>query len=180
MGTQRRTNSQPPQPDVDLTGEAPGGLCLSDERLLVAGQALQCGIWDWNLATSELDWTAELDAIYGLKPGTFGRTYSDFSKRVHPQDLGHMERCREDALAAGRPFDVAFRIIRPDGDIRWVRSAGDLHHLRHHRPKAPAAGLVDQRGAFADGTQAHRPGDLAPGCQIALDLGGQPGPWLHA
>ncbi|MCB8745744.1 PAS domain S-box protein [Rhodoferax sp. U2-2l] len=125
MGTQRRTNSQPPQPDVDLTGEAPGGLCLSDGRLLVVGKALQFGIWDWNLATGELDWTAELDAIYGLKPGTFGRTYSDFSKRVHPQDLGQVERVRDDALAAGRPFHVEFRIIRPDGDIRWVRSAGD-------------------------------------------------------
>lgn len=103
--------------------EAPASLAA--ERLQVAEKVLQFGTWDWDLFTGQLTWSPELEAIYGLERGAFGRAYTDFACRVHPQDLRYVERTRDEAMAAGRSFDVEFRIIRPDGEMRWVRSKGD-------------------------------------------------------
>jgi two-component system sensor histidine kinase UhpB len=124
--SRKRLASTTPQAGGDAREQLAAAASIpSPELQKVAEQALRFGSWDWDLVTQQLICTPQLEAIYGLEPGAFGRAYRDFSRRVHPQDLADVERCRDEAVAAGRPFDVQFRIIRPDGELRWVRSQGD-------------------------------------------------------
>jgi hypothetical protein len=120
------TASPRPTPSKDVRKRPPETTPdKTAERLRIAEEVLQFGTWDWDLVSGDLAWTPELEAIYGLQPGAFGRSYADFAKRVHPEDLGHLERCRDETVAACRSFDLEFRIIRPDGEVRWVRSKGN-------------------------------------------------------
>jgi PAS domain S-box-containing protein len=98
-------------------------LRLSEERLRLAQLSGDVGVFDWDLTTGALSWTPELEALWGLEPGTVS-SYEDFRRRVHPEDLDEMEARRDAALRAHQQFDVEFRIVRPSGEIRWVTSRG--------------------------------------------------------
>lgn len=93
------------------------------ELLEAATSVANVGIWDWDLRTGELYWNPTLEAIYGLTPGSV-RSYDDFKRCVHPDDRTSMEEGRDAAVSRRQPFTLRFRIIRPDGAIRWIESKG--------------------------------------------------------
>lgn len=93
------------------------------ELLEAATSVANVGIWDWDLRTGELYWNPTLEAIYGLTPGSV-RSYDDFKRCVHPDDRASMEEGRDAAVSRRQPFTLRFRIIRPDGAIRWIESKG--------------------------------------------------------
>lgn len=86
--------------------------------------ATKIGTWYWDNVNNKIHWSAGLEAIYGLPRGGFGGTYEDFAHRVHPDDVQKYEQARDAAIAAGKPFDFEFRIVRPDGTVRWVATWG--------------------------------------------------------
>ncbi len=98
-------------------------LRVSEERLRLAQAGANMGIWDWNLEKDELLFTAELENLYGLAPGTI-RTYEDWRKLAHPDDIERIEAEREAAVANRRSFDLEFRIFHSSGEIRWINAKG--------------------------------------------------------
>jgi PAS domain S-box-containing protein len=103
--------------------DAEDALRESEERLRLAQLRTGVGIWDWNLRTGRITCTPELEAIFGLEPGTV-KSYADFRDRVHPEDIEAMEARREAALRCRETFRNEFRIIRPDGKARWILALG--------------------------------------------------------
>src|SRR5262249_50396466 len=77
----------------------------------------------WNLRTVKLTWTPELEAIFGLEPASV-KCYADFRDRVHPEDIETLEASRDAAVRRRETFKRDFRIIRPDGQVRWILSMG--------------------------------------------------------
>jgi len=95
----------------------------SEERLRLAQLKTGVGVWDWDLHTDEVTWTPELAAIYGVEPA-YMKCYADFRDRIHPDDVGLMRANQEAAVQRGDTFRNEFRIIRPDGQVRWLLSMG--------------------------------------------------------
>ena len=95
----------------------------SEERLRLAQLKTGVGIWDWNMRTSALTWTPELHAIFGLEQETV-RCYADFRDRVHPDDIEAVEAQRDAAVRRHETFNIEFRIVRSDGQVRWISSTG--------------------------------------------------------
>jgi PAS domain S-box-containing protein len=110
--------------DITELLEAQQALRESEERLRLAQRAANVGIWDWHPDTGRLDWTPELEQLYGYAPGSFPGSYAGFSDRVHPDDLAGVERKIDAAVAVHQPFDLDFRIRPPSGEIRWVHCMG--------------------------------------------------------
>ncbi len=81
----------------------------------------QIGHWEWNSATDENKWSPEIEALYGLAPGTFGSTYDAWARLVHPDDLPQAAAALERALETGKYF-TEFRVIWPDGSIHWLEA----------------------------------------------------------
>ncbi|HZV53297.1 MAG TPA: PAS domain S-box protein [Rhodocyclaceae bacterium] len=96
----------------------------SEERLRMAQGAANVGIWDWWVESDRLVWTPELKRIYGYTEDTFPGIYQAFAERVHPDDLGNVERWRDEAVGAHRPFDFDFRVCLPGGEVHWVNCKG--------------------------------------------------------
>jgi PAS domain S-box-containing protein len=103
--------------------EAQRALTESEERLRLTQLQTGVGIWDRNLRTGKLTWTPELEAICGLEPGTV-RCYADFRDLVHPDDIEAYEAQRDAAVQGRKTFNVVLRMIRPDGQIRWMSITG--------------------------------------------------------
>jgi PAS domain S-box-containing protein len=103
--------------------KAEAALRESEERLRLAQLRTGIGVWDWDLRTDKVSWTPELETLFGLEPGTVKR-YADFRHRVHPEDIAAVEARREAALRCREAYTVEYRIIRPDGQIRWITATG--------------------------------------------------------
>lgn len=92
----------------------------SEERLRLAQQVAHIGSFEWNIQTGVNLWTQELEAIYGLQPGEFGKTQPAWQNLVHPDDRDAAVGCVQQALTTGEPIDGEWRIVRPDGSVHWI------------------------------------------------------------
>jgi PAS domain S-box-containing protein len=102
---------------------AEAALRESEERLRLVQLRTGVGIWDHDLRTGRVTWTPELEAIFGLEPGSV-KCYADFRDRVHPEDIARMEVERDAAVRRRETFNLEFRIIHSDGQVRWILARG--------------------------------------------------------
>ncbi|MFT3821496.1 MAG: EAL domain-containing protein [Rubrivivax sp.] len=103
------------------------------ERMAAAQDSLeraQCiaalGNWDWQIAEDRLFWSQETYRIFGLDAGHFGASYEAFLACVHEDDRGTVDAAVRRTLAGGGNYDVTHRIVRPDGEQRFVHENGEL------------------------------------------------------
>jgi PAS domain S-box-containing protein len=82
------------------------------------------GNWAFNPSGFYDHWSPELFEIYGLDPAMGAPTLEEYLGTVHPQDREFMARTVERMLAEGLGCDVKKRIVRPDGELRYIRYVG--------------------------------------------------------
>jgi PAS domain S-box-containing protein len=107
----------------------------AEEQLRLATEAGRVGLLDWDVLADERRCSGAMAEIYGYPPGEFNLSYEEFLERVHPDDQGRVRSTLDAAVAAGAPYELEFRIVRPAGDIRWVHAKGRVHR--------------DEKGVFA-------------------------------
>jgi DNA-binding XRE family transcriptional regulator len=124
---------------------------LGDARALLefVEERLELGIWTWELGTNELSWSLNLFRILGLDPRSTVPSFDLYSTMVHPEDRLDFS---EPAVVAttGRLKERNFRIVRPTGELRWVRSCGaEVYDKEGHlvRVIGFAMDTTDQRRA---------------------------------
>ena len=121
---------QPREQDARADEQAHEGLRESEERLRLALEAGQMGTWEWTIATNEVIWSPSLEAIHGLAPGTFEGTFASYQKDIHPEDREQILGAIANTLEQGEDHHVEYRILIPDGSIRWVEGRGKLFRDR--------------------------------------------------
>jgi len=101
-------------------------LITSRAGLAEAQRIARLGNWDWNIATNELSWSDEIYRIFGLDSREFGATYDSFLAAVHPEDRDAVQEAVDRALYEKAPYSIEHRVVRPDGDIRFVRETAEV------------------------------------------------------
>ena len=104
------------------------------ERLELAQKAGKIGSFEWNIQSNEITWTAELEALYGLSAGGFNGRYDGWLHTLHPDDRANTEQELWQAIHTGQGLDTEFRIILPDGAIRWIAVKSSLFHDHTGKP----------------------------------------------
>ena len=118
----------------------------AEERLRLATEAGRVGLLDWDVHSGESRCSGAMAEIYGYPQGEFNPSYEDFLERVHPEDRGRVRRTLDDAVAAGAPHELEFRIVRPSGDVRWVHSKGRVHRDERGVPARVLGVTLDVTG----------------------------------
>lgn len=101
----------------------------SEERLAIATRVGGLGIWDFDLVAGELACDEGWYRIMGRDPAKPIRSIDEFRPFIHPDDVARateVDQTAQALVADGRDYAIKFRIVRPDGDVRWVRSAATL------------------------------------------------------
>jgi len=98
-------------------------LRVSEERMVLAAERARLAIWDWDLANDRLWMTDEGMNFFGFEPGQ-PIDHATLAGRVHPDDRAARTSAVEQSLATGGSYEVEFRIILPDGSMRWIASRG--------------------------------------------------------
>ena len=100
----------------------------SGERLRFALEAASMGTWDWDLSTQAVRWSDNLERIHGMAPGTFDGTFSSYEQEIHPDDRVAVLASAQRAIETGVPHEVEYRMVGPDGTIRWVEGKGRVEY----------------------------------------------------
>lgn len=100
----------------------------SAQRLRFALDAAAMGTWDWDLDLNTVEWSDNLPRMHGLPDGTFDGTFASYEREIHPDDRPRVYASVERAIAEGAPHDVEYRIVAPDGTIRWVEGKGRVEY----------------------------------------------------
>jgi PAS domain S-box-containing protein len=97
----------------------------NEERLRLAVEAAQIGIYTTDLETGYRQWSAEMYAIVGQPPGTL-KTDKEAWSIVHAEDRERVLEIHRRALdpKGGGSFYSEHRIVRPDGEVRWIAWRG--------------------------------------------------------
>lgn len=89
-------------------------------RQLVHQTAL-AGTWEWYFDDDKIDvWSVELWALYGLEPSSRSPSYDTWLKTVHPDDRERVLAVVNESVREGKPHDVEWRVMLPDGHERWL------------------------------------------------------------
>ena len=136
--------------NIDPTKHIQEALLRSEERNRLAQEAANLGSWEWDLATNQLSWSPNIERMFGFAPGGFTKTYSGFLATLHPDDRSRVEseisHCLRDPQ---HPYQVRHRIVRPDGEIRWMLEHGKVY--TDHQGRS-----VRMIGIVTDITDAHK------------------------
>jgi signal transduction histidine kinase len=96
----------------------------SATRRQLAADVAGVGFWEYDLATGAETQDAQIHRIYGVAEGG---DFGCWEKRVHPEDLGAALRSIDGAVeSGGHGQEMDFRIVRPDGAVRWIRSKSHI------------------------------------------------------
>jgi PAS domain S-box-containing protein len=113
--------------DITWRKEAETSLKASEEKFRLAMEAIQEGLWDWNLATGELYINPAFMRSFGFDPEKVEHNYNFWLALVHPDDLPAYQETLEAHLIGLSPdFEVEMRGRMPDGQYRWFLSRGQV------------------------------------------------------
>jgi len=105
----------------------------SDESLELI-EAHGVGTWTWLLDAGEVIWSPGMSRILGIEHLPQQQSLEQYEKLVHPDDRPDFSNPSR-AVASAIMNDREYRVLRPNGEMRWVRSYGRLIHSRDGRPE---------------------------------------------
>lgn len=98
----------------------------SEERFRLAVSAGKIGVWDWDIMTNNLKWSERVYDIHGVNAKKFNATFENFRSLIYPEDRKKVHEKIERALGGKQDFNAVFRIVRPNGEIRWITTSATV------------------------------------------------------
>jgi PAS domain S-box-containing protein len=114
------------------------------DMLDLAQKAARAVAFDWYIGARESEnrWSTELEAMYGLQPGTFDGTFQSWKKLIHPDDWPGAKLALKRAHVSG---DIAaeYRVTHDDGTVHWLRAKGRMFFDAEGQPERMVGFMID-------------------------------------
>ena len=114
--------------------EVVASLRNNEAKLEEAQRVAHLGYWENDLDTDRITWSDETYHILGLRPNEDSPTAAEFQERIHPEDRQLQAEAIARAYRGESRYDIEYRVVRPDGEVRTVRSVGDVVRDASGRP----------------------------------------------
>ena len=95
------------------------------DQLAEAERLAHIGAWSWNVVTNSVICSDELFHIAGVDPAE-SPTFETYFARVHPDDQAWVQAAVSHTIESRQPYDHDFRMVHPDGTLRWVNAHGEV------------------------------------------------------
>jgi PAS domain S-box-containing protein len=94
-------------------------LVESEQRRSMAIAAGKMGSWDWDWINGDWMWDKGQYRIFGVDPQSFEVTSTNIQALLHPDDTNELRRIVAEFSRGARSYEAEFRVMRPDGGVRW-------------------------------------------------------------
>jgi PAS domain S-box-containing protein len=132
--------------DVSELQETEKKLKDAIDKLNIAMENGNIGVWEWNLKTNEVIWDERLEKMFGLEPGTFGKTLEAFENLVHEEDIKHVRKSIGDALEHDKALETIYRARSLDGKAKYISTKALLNKDNKGNPISLAGVCFDVTG----------------------------------
>ncbi|MDZ5648033.1 CHASE domain-containing protein [Nitrospirillum sp. BR 11828] len=119
--------------DVTPLKRAERELRATSSRLALATKASGIAIWEYDVASGQMDWDEQMFRLYG-KPSAEGHAPTIWREQCHPDDVARVETEFRRVAKGDADLDIEFRIRRPDGGLRHVKGASITERDSEGRP----------------------------------------------
>lgn len=110
--------------DISARRKNEAELKLQEEQLADAQELAHMGHWQWRVDDDYLTGSDEMYRIFGVDRNKFSSRVDDFHDLIHPDDLSHVQSSFRQAVIDGQNSEFEFRILQPDGSLRYVHCEG--------------------------------------------------------
>jgi PAS domain S-box-containing protein len=117
--------------DVSERLAAEAALREGERRLRVAQTAADIATWELDLRTRSITWSGPADRLFGGPPPA---DLDTALRQLHDEDAQEVVRRVQEATDGGRPYEAEFRVVRPDGTVRWALGRGEVVRHASGRP----------------------------------------------
>ncbi|MRG58174.1 EAL domain-containing protein [Phyllobacterium sp. SYP-B3895] len=114
------------QTDITDQKNAEHQLALLNQRVELALDAGQIGLWHFNIETETVLWDRRMREIFGIGSGTDEVPRATWHHLLHPEDAAIAEQAVEATFKTGIPMKTSYRIVKPDGEVRHVYALARL------------------------------------------------------
>jgi PAS domain S-box-containing protein len=128
--------------DVTARRMADQALRDANSMLAVAQHAAAAGFWSWDVPTGKLTWTPEFFHLFGL-PEDAPATFDTWRAALHPEDAEAAEATIQRAVDEHTPLDNEYRVVLPDGSVRWIGARGTATYGEDGEPLRMAGICID-------------------------------------
>ncbi|MGE5213976.1 MAG: PAS domain S-box protein [Nitrospirota bacterium] len=90
-----------------------------EERVALAAEAAQLGVWEFDTSTNRIWISDKIREVFHF-PQQDEISYREFEQRVHPDDRAARDRFIQRALSGNGSYEAEYRIVLPDGTVRWI------------------------------------------------------------
>ena len=127
------------------------------------------GAFDWDLVTGRLTWDDQLIAMFGYAAEDFDQSIEAFNARLHPDDLARVGEALQNCIATCGEYEAEYRVVRPDGEIRWVHARGRALPGPHRQAVRLLGAAYDTTGERAAAARVTRVLEAMPAGFYSLD-----------
>ncbi|MFW6077612.1 MAG: PAS domain-containing protein, partial [Hyphomicrobiales bacterium] len=107
----------------------------SEERLQLAQEAAAVGTYDWDVQANLINWSPEMFLLHGIDPATSpSELYDVWISRLHPEDRERADEETRQFVESADGLSIEFRVVHPDGSVRWIQGRGRMIRDRDGRP----------------------------------------------
>ena len=130
---------------IDITDRklAEEALRRSEANLILAERIAHVGYWERSPDGDAITWSDEAYRVFGLAPQERPMNLASFLAMVHPEDRDAVAQAIRAAREEDRPYNIEYRIVRPDGVVRFVHSQGELFLDATGRPDRVFGTMLD-------------------------------------
>jgi two-component system sensor kinase FixL len=100
-------------------------LRLSEQRMALAASAAELGLWEWDIARDEIWSTDKGRALFGIDAQECV-SFERFLNTLYPEDREPVAQAVQKALEGGGDYESEYRIMLPDGKLRWIAARGGI------------------------------------------------------
>ncbi len=118
-------------------------LRTSEERFALAVRGSNDGIWDWNVLTGEVFYSARFKELIGYEDQQFPNVFASFESHLHPEDHAKIMTALREHLDGQAPYDVEYRLRTRGGEYRWFRARGQVIQDASGRATRMAGSITD-------------------------------------
>ena len=107
---------------------------VSEKRFNLAADSANLGMWEWDLEKDQIWVSPTRRAQLGF-PASGRITFAELISRWHEGDRNKIRQAVNEAIQHGKDYQVEFRVVPPEGSMRWICARGRVQVDEHGKPK---------------------------------------------